>query len=89
MLWTCRPVQPVASDDAASTISEIAMYATISRRNSTWPSIFHAQRRFRIQLGTAPATNAAIVQTVVFPTATYISANTMMLVSRAMTEPIA
>jgi hypothetical protein len=55
----------------------------------TWPRIFHAQRRFRIQLGIAPAMNAPIEQIVVLMPSTYMSAKTTTLVASAITEPIA
>jgi len=82
-------VKPVAAEEATRATSETITYPTISRRKATWPCCCQAQRRLRIQLGIAPARNAPIEHQVVLTWATYSSANTTMLVTSAIAEPIA
>ena len=61
----------------------------ISRPNATRPSTFQVQRRFSVQFGIAPATNAAIEHAVVEAPSTYSSGNTIALVAAATIDEIA
>src|ERR1700752_5144462 len=88
MLWTWRWVHAVVHVVATRAITEVAMYATISRPNAGLPFIFQAQRRSRIQFGIAPPTNPVTEPQVVLAPRTYMTANTTALVAAAMIDPI-